>query len=72
MSECFGPTPSSASAAKARAQRRWTSLGRTARGRMEKENMGMEIKHMFKTPITIVVLKYPRLKVKEPTKKIQY
>ena len=76
LSECFGPTQSSASAAHKRWRWTWTSavasMGRTARGRIENENMRTGIKYMFKTPMTTLVLKYPRLKVKELTKKIEY
>ena len=71
---CSGPIPSSANVAKSvKARWRWTStvtsMGRTAGGRMEKENMGTGIKYMFKTPMTIMVLKCPRLK--KPTEKIK-
>ena len=60
---CSGPIPSSASAAKSvKARWRWTStvtsMGRTAGGRTEEENMETEIECMFKTQMTIMVPNY--------------
>ena len=60
---CSGPIPSSANVAKSvKARWRWTStvtsMGRTAGGRTETENMGTEIECMFKTQMTIMVPNY--------------
>ena len=60
---CSGPIPSSASAAKSvKVRWRWTrtatSMGRTAGGRTEKENMGTGIECMFKIQMNIMVPNY--------------
>ena len=60
---CSGPIPSSANVAKSlKARWRWTStatsMGRTAGGRTEEENMETEIECMFKIQMTIMVPNY--------------
>ena len=60
---CSGPIPSSANVAKSvKARWRWTStvtsMGRTAGGRTEEENMETGIECMFKIQMTIMVPNY--------------